>query len=372
MINSSAGLVHFVDEDNNRSWSFDLRGFFRAAVTGKVKYKRAWSGTLQKIQLEPRGGFSRKNASFVDTAEANDRLADFHTEVKKICIKKNCRETREKYVGEFSSRKYNQNSRRFEKIWSSVPILPPDQYRAFVLNLSSSCSYNRCNFCDFYDGIEFDWKSPEQFRKHINRATDFFAGVEDFFTEIFIGAGDALAVPPEIFQQSLSEIQKFSSLRGMPVHVFAPGNLAGRRTQADMESFVERGLKRVYFGLESGSKNVLKKLNKPFKPEDITAGVKLCHAAGAAVGIIILIGAGGKKYSETHIEATLKLLNALDFGDEDRIFLSPLGEGKIGWTGGAKQQALSSKEKHKQEKEIRAGLKKHLPVAHYEVENFIY
>jgi hypothetical protein len=372
MINKSAGLVHFVDEDNNRSWSFDLRGFFRAAVAGKVKYKRAWSGALQKIKLEPRGGFSRKNASFVPSEEAENMLAGFHAKVKEFCLKKNCRDAWEKHVGEFSSRKYKQNSRRFKKIWGSVPILPPDQYRAFVLNLSSSCSYNRCNFCDFYDGIEFDWKSPGQFSSHINQAADFFAGVEDFFTEIFIGAGDALAVPPESFEQALSEIQKVSSLRGMPVHVFAPGNLARRRTQADMESFVEGGLKRVYFGLESGSKNVLDKLNKPFKPEDITAGVKLCHAAGAAVGIIILIGAGGKKYSETHVEATLDLLNALNFGPEDRIFLSPLGEGKIGWTGGAKQQSLSSKEKHKREKQIRAGLKKSLPVAHYEVENFIY
>lgn len=372
MINCSSGLIHFVDRDNNLSWSFDRRGFFRSAVAPGVKYKRGWSGVVQEIKLRSAGGFSPKDARPLRLSQTEKKLNHFHVEVENFCRDFGEMETWQSYIGEYDSKKYYRNKQRFRQIWGSVPILPPDQYRALVFNLTAGCSYNNCNFCDFYRGIEFDYKDKNQFADHLRAAVDFFSGVHDFFTEIFLGSGDALSAPPDVLRRSLEMIGAVSVLAEKPVHAFAPGFIASLYGPEELNNLVERGLQRIYFGLESGSDAVLKKLNKPFTVDQLAAGIRLSREAGAHFGIIILIGAGGKKYSASHVEETIEFLNKLDFARGDRLFLSPLGEGKIGWAPGSTEQPMSDQEKIIQGQQIRAGLKDSVPVARYEVENFLY
>jgi hypothetical protein len=54
------------------------------------------------------------------------------------------------------------------------------------------------------------------------------------------------------------------------------------------------GLKRVYIGVESGSRRVLDILNKPMNLDMALAEMRQMKAAGIDLGVIIMAGAGGR------------------------------------------------------------------------------
>ncbi len=372
IINQSKGLVHYVREKSSISWSFDARGLLRAVVRENKKYKRGFSGRLQEIKLRPAPGVKKKQARFIGGPEAEELIKKFHREAQEECGEESKKDEFRELTGEYDRQKYRLNVEEFRNTWGRIPILPPDQYRALVFNFTSGCSYNRCNFCEFYKGQEFDWKNPEEFREHIEAGLAFFGPVLPFFTEIFLGAGDLLAAPSEAAAGALELVGGHPELEGMPVHCFGPGFWGQKHGKNELKRLVDRGLKRVYFGLESGSRRVLERLNKPFGPGEFRDSFKLCRQAGAAVGIIVLLGAGGRKYFKEHVEETVQLLNELELGKEDRIFLSPLAEGKIGWASGNEEEALDEGKKIKQAGMIKKNLDYPLPVAGYDVDDFMY
>ena len=53
------------------------------------------------------------------------------------------------------------------------------------------------------------------------------------------------------------------------------------------------GLRQLYLGLESGSDEVRRTLSKGGTAQDAVQTVARLHGAGLAVGIIVLLGAGG-------------------------------------------------------------------------------
>jgi hypothetical protein len=73
----------------------------------------------------------------------------------------------------------------------------------------------------------------------------------------------------------------------------------------------DRGLERVYVGVESGSEEVPNLLRKPQTQAKVMQGVERVTAAGVGVGIILLAGVGGRTLADTHVEATADLVGSL-------------------------------------------------------------
>lgn len=53
-------------------------------------------------------------------------------------------------VAQWDVDRLEQERERFYRIYKPVPIMPPDQYLAVVVQVTEGCSYNRCTFCTFY------------------------------------------------------------------------------------------------------------------------------------------------------------------------------------------------------------------------------
>ena len=56
---------------------------------------------------------------------------------------------------------------RFAAAYAPIPILPPDQYGAVVLQATFGCSWNRCTYCSFYQDRPFQVRPPEAFAAHV-------------------------------------------------------------------------------------------------------------------------------------------------------------------------------------------------------------
>ena len=109
--------------------------------------------------------------------------------------------------------------------------------------------------------------------------------------------------------------------RGVPVAKLVPAGPGFDRARARRAA---AGLREIYLGVESGSRTVLKLLQKPGNPQRMELLVKQLKRAGIVVNLIFLCGAGGHELSWEHVAATTGLLKRLPLGPGDRVYLSDL------------------------------------------------
>lgn len=231
----------------------------------------------------------------------------------------------------------------YQRIYHPVTILPPDQYLALYLQMTEGCAYNQCAFCGFYHDRRFHVKTPELFHEHIRRVRAFVGDGLSLRRSIFVGDANALMLSQHMLLPRFDLINQEFAIepRGVsqnmlkawraehPIHFngiysFIDAFTTKQKRAADYRALAERGLRRVYVGLESGAPELLEFLSKPNTPDDVVHLVNECKAGGVAVGVIILVGAGGDKYEPAHIERTTRLVNSLPLDETDLVYLSEL------------------------------------------------
>ncbi len=79
----------------------------------------------------------------------------------------------------------------------------------------------------------------------------------------------------------------------------------GRKTVAEWAELAARGLRRVYIGMESGDDALLQFLRKPGSAADVIDAVSTLKAAGVAVSVIVMAGAGGQQFAAGHVAHTV-------------------------------------------------------------------
>jgi hypothetical protein len=216
---------------------------------------------------------------------------------------------------------------RYHQVYKPVGILPPDQYFSVVLQATEGCSFNTCTYCTFYRDRPFRVKSAEQFLAHIQQVKDFIGSGMSLRRTIFLGDANALAAPmkrlAELFAITNRELD-VDALGG--IFAFLDGFSGERKTSSDYAALRDFGLSRVYIGLESGNPELLKFLKKPGEPQDALQAVQALKQAGVAVGVIVLLGAGGHTYARKHVADTIAILNAMPLDADDLIYFSELIE----------------------------------------------
>ncbi|HSB82545.1 MAG TPA: radical SAM protein, partial [Candidatus Methylomirabilis sp.] len=88
------------------------------------------------------------------------------------------------------------DARRFRSVYLPIPILPPDQYRALVVQATEGCSYNQCTFCRFYRERPFRVKSLAELRSHVHGVRGFFGEGLRLRKSIFLADANALVLHP--------------------------------------------------------------------------------------------------------------------------------------------------------------------------------
>lgn len=216
------------------------------------------------------------------------------------------------------------DGQRFKQIYAPISILPPDQYLSIVLQLTLGCSYNRCNFCNFYKDRPFRIKSGVEFAQHIQDVRHFLGAAGRLRKGIFLADGDALMTPQKRLREAFASLAEGypEIYPKLPVYAFMDAFRAGVKSLADWQELRSLGLKRIYFGIESGDPGLLQFLNKPGSPEIMLAEAQKVKAAGLQLGLIFMIGAGGQTFAAAHRQHSLAWISQLPLDRDDFIFLS--------------------------------------------------
>ncbi|MCP5052171.1 MAG: hypothetical protein GY940_33700 [bacterium] len=142
----------------------------------------------------------------------------------------------------------------------------------------------------------------------------------------------------------------------------------------------QQGLRKVYIGMETGNPGLLKKIGKPFTIESLKRAAALLRDSGVATGIILLVGVGGEQWFDRHVNDSIAVVNELDLGKEDAIFLSRLidaEDGRYGrWVKKAGIRPLDRNRMDEQFNRFLSGFSredKNSPeVIYYNIEKFIF
>jgi radical SAM superfamily enzyme YgiQ (UPF0313 family) len=226
----------------------------------------------------------------------------------------------------------------FKSIYGRIGILPPDMYLSLVLQATEGCSYNKCNYCSFYDGISYKVRSPAHFNRHVERVLAYFGSSITMRKTVFLGEANALDVPQARLLEYFKILNKhftFNASKQYPDvagHKIPMQGVYGFMTSfhkpknvEDLTELREYGLRRVYIGMESGSAELLRFLNKPGgDSKQIVALVESIKRSGLNAGIIILLGAGGDIFYSKHVAETIRVVRSMPLTRGDMLYFSPI------------------------------------------------
>lgn len=372
-------------------FSFDLAGRLWTALVEEISYRRGLDGKVVAKWQTPEKSRKRR---WLSPLEADQLVQSANTIVSQILQElssnkitlsppldsKGWRDLQTAATFDVSAA--HADAEKYRQVYKPVGILPPDQYISVVLQATEGCSFNTCTFCDFYRDRPFRIKREDEFRNHIQAVKSFLGAGLSLRRTIFLGDANALVVPmPRLIRlfEIVHEELDVEKLGG--IFAFLDGFSGERKTREDFAHLAKLGLKRVYIGMESGHEPLLRFLRKPGTPEDVLQAVRNIKAGGVAVGIIVLLGAGGKKFAEAHVRDTIQLINAMPLDLEDLIYFSELIENEnLPYVQSAYQSSLeplSSQERIQQGEQIENALlfdpERGTPhISRYDIREFIY
>jgi hypothetical protein len=317
-------------------YSWDLAGRLWTAMRAGVSYRRGLDG---KIVAKWQTGPEQRERRWLDPGEAAGLLQEASSIAAGLLEDLRAMHLRLSpapsaadlevlaRAAAFDASRAAADVRAFQDVYAPVGILPPDQYMAVVLQAALGCSFNTCTFCTFYRDRRFRIRPPDEFRHHAEAVRDTLGAGLSLRRTVFLGDANALVIPMprlvELFEVTRS-IFDVDQLGG--IYAFLDGFSGEKKGPADFARLAALGLKRVYIGLESGHDPLLRFLKKPGQAADALQAVRAMKAGGVAVGIIVLLGAGGKQFAQAHVEDTAFLLNRMGLDADDLLYFSELIE----------------------------------------------
>ena len=181
---------------------------------------------------------------------------------------------------------------------------PPSEARSLIFQVTLGCSFNQCSFCDMYRSKEYSERPWEEIKLEIDMAAKQLPDT----TRIFLADGDALNLDSDYMVKIVKYIyEKFPSLERISCYAM-PMNIL-KKSEEELKKMYDAGLTMFYLGIESGSDIVLKKTTKGATAKTIIKSVNKAKAVGYTMSCMIILGLGGKKYSEDHVRGTAEVIN---------------------------------------------------------------
>ncbi len=184
---------------------------------------------------------------------------------------------------------------------------PPSEAESLILQVTVGCSYNRCTFCGAYQGKSFRIISFEEVKGDIDEVSSHGPRIR----RVFLADGDALVIPQRELHRILDYLKV--KLRGLErVGIYANAKDILRKDLDDLKELKNSGLGIIYLGLESGNREVLKRIRKNATIDQMVQAGKKVKESGILLSVTVLLGIGGVELSQTHAEDTGKVLSQMD------------------------------------------------------------
>ena len=184
---------------------------------------------------------------------------------------------------------------------------PPSEAGSLILQVSLGCAHNACTFCSMYKRKKFSIRSWDEIERDIDSVAEEMAYVR----RVFLADGDALALDTKLLLKVLNKLsQTFPRLERVGIYA-GPKDILNKSGE-DLVKLRQAGLKIMYLGLETGSENLLRVINKGVDASRMIAAGQKALLAGFELSVTVITGLGGQEYWREHAVATARVASAIN------------------------------------------------------------
>lgn len=183
---------------------------------------------------------------------------------------------------------------------------PPYESESAILQVTSGCSHNQCEFCTYYRDCGFKVSPLSEVREDLEE----LKRSRRKYKRVFLQGGDAFVLSYE----------KLMTIAEM-IHEYLPecetiGSYARITSMSNKSVEQLKDLRRVGYnflsvGTESGDDKLLKLMNKGYTSKDILEQCKKLDDADIDYAFMFLNGLGGKDYGMHHAHVSAQVYNQL-------------------------------------------------------------
>lgn len=369
----------------DRVIAYDLEGRPSSWFDAGVTYKRSLASEV----VGRRPGDEGRERWTLDPAEAERRFAQARSTAEEahaaltrgdLSLSQAERErlaARLATILRWTPERLAAEGRRYAAAYRPIPILPPDQYGAVVVQASFGCSWNRCSYCSFYQDRPFEVREVDAFEAHLDAVAELLGRSVAARRSVFLADGNALVLSNRRLEPLFAAArQRFPD---RPFAGFVDVFSGEKKPPSDWRELRAWGLRRVAIGVETGHDPLLRFLNKPGGADEAAAFVHTLKQAGLELAVILMVGAGGDRYAAGHVADSTALLDRLPLGRGDIVYLSPFvrhpGSRYDELAQAEDVRDLGFEERSSQEATLRAAARAALPrarITRYLIDEFVY
>ncbi|GCD11107.1 radical SAM protein [Clostridium tagluense] len=191
--------------------------------------------------------------------------------------------------------------------YEGVVYRPPSEAHSLIVQVTIGCSHNGCSFCGMYKEKKFRIRDLKEIIEDLEQAKLNYGLIK----KIFLGDGDALVLETNKLKSILSKIRELFP-ECERVGIYGTSNDILSKSLDELRELKEFGLGIVYLGVESGSNEILKSINKGVTAcEMIMAGRKV-KESGIKLSATLISGIGGRAKIREHAIESAKLISAIN------------------------------------------------------------
>ena len=184
---------------------------------------------------------------------------------------------------------------------------PPSEAYSLIIQATIGCSHNKCTFCNMYKEKRFRMRSLTEIIEDLEMARKSYRHIK----RIFLADGDALALKTDYLKQILIKIRElFPECERVGIYS-APKDIL-RKTKEELKELHELGLGIAYLGIESGSEQILKTINKGVTSEHMIEAGKKMVESGIKLSVTLISGLGGQELWEEHAIESARVVNEIN------------------------------------------------------------
>ncbi|MDD4168780.1 MAG: radical SAM protein [Desulfotomaculaceae bacterium] len=227
------------------------------------------------------------------------------------------------------------------------PIRPPSEAASLLLRLTRNCPWNKCAFCRSYKGKTFSRRSIKEIKNDIDTVvemcrllykTSWESGFDgqinrQLLTQVYqsgdyqlfniaiwlINGGKTVflqdanslveknAVIVEILEylkEQLPSVERITT--------YARSSTLARKSVEDLNALSLAGLSRIHVGMESGSDEVLKFIEKGATARQHIEAGRRVKESGISLSEYIILGLGGKRWAREHALESARVLSIIN------------------------------------------------------------
>ena len=182
---------------------------------------------------------------------------------------------------------------------------PPSEARSLIFQITIGCSQNHCGFCGMYKGKRFRLKPVKDVVEEIAAIPAHYRLQVD---RVFLADGDAIVYPFDGLMAIL-DLLAATFPRLTRVGSYASPNSLTTKSAEELAILRGKGLRILYFGLESGDDATLQRVGKGFDADTMAELALKARRAGMKLSVTGILGLAGQERSLEHARATAAWVN---------------------------------------------------------------